>query len=275
MANESDDSDDSDDDDDDDGADANGDEHNKEKRASSTRKVHLLIETPAANNRNVGGVLGRPGTRSEFLKESFWYTRALPILSKRHAVLSELFPTCLHGSDRAEGGKRWKLAVTEVIRSRQGVVIFEDPKMEEFRAISDRAAVPSFGHVKLVLEALAHFHGAWWQYLNAEGQFRYRSTSLSAREVEAFYGGVMELEMSVGGGGGAASGGGGGGLLGGGFRSAARIRPKETAALIKECCEDEDKEKMERVAARLEICDAAKRIKHHCRSAQSSEVSAH
>ena len=30
----------------------------------------------------------------------------------------------------------------------------------------------SFSHVKLVLEALAHFHGAWWQLLNAEGAFR-------------------------------------------------------------------------------------------------------
>ena len=30
----------------------------------------------------------------------------------------------------------------------------------------------SFSHVKLVLEALAHFHGSWWQLLNAEGAFR-------------------------------------------------------------------------------------------------------
>ena len=107
--------------------------------------------------------------------------------------------------------------------------------------------------MKLVLEALAHFHGSWWQYLNAEGAYRYKASSLTGKEVEAFCGGLGELEV-----GSSAD-----------LRSAARVRPKEIAKLLKE---SEDSEKVERAASRLEICDAMKRMRHHGKSSNSSRV---
>jgi hypothetical protein len=131
---------DNDDDDEDDSEKSNGGTNGetnaetttKKNEKQKTREVHLLIETPSSS----GGRLAALGkSRSDFLKESFWYTRALPVLSRRHPVLKELFPTCLHGSDRTEGGKRWKVALAELVKSKQGVVIFEDPKMDEFKMI--------------------------------------------------------------------------------------------------------------------------------------------
>jgi hypothetical protein len=103
-----------------------------------------------------------------------------------------------------------------------------------------------------VLEALAHFHGSWWQYLNAEGAFRYRSSSLAAREVDAFFG-LGNLDAGVN-----------------RLRSAARVRPKEIAKILRE---SDEKDELERVSVRLDICDAVKRMNIHTKSANASQVS--
>lgn len=60
-----------------------------------------------------------------------------------------------------------------------GILLIE--KLDAFR-VPDKNKVPTFEQAELVMQALAHFHGSWWKFINSDlqGDYSYRCTFLAA-----------------------------------------------------------------------------------------------
>ncbi len=48
----------------------------------------------------------------------------------------------------------------------QGFLLLENVVTSQSFGMADKTAVLSAAHMKAALTALAHFHGAWWRFLN-------------------------------------------------------------------------------------------------------------
>ena len=90
------------------------------------------------------------------------------------------------------GGGCWErtccsMCYTPCRRYEKGLIILEDLTRAEtpFR-LADKNEVMSPDHARLALEALGHFHGAWWQMLHGkEGTL---DGPMTRADVEQFYG---------------------------------------------------------------------------------------
>ena len=80
------------------------------------------------------------------------------------------------------------MCYTPCRRYEKGLVILEDlTRAETPFYLANKNRVMSPDHVRLALEALAHFHGAWWQMLHGkeEGTF---DGPMTRADVQQFYG---------------------------------------------------------------------------------------
>eukprot|EP00095_Tigriopus_kingsejongensis_P004595 maker-scaffold416_size178335-snap-gene-0.28 protein:Tk04595 transcript:maker-scaffold416_size178335-snap-gene-0.28-mRNA-1 annotation:"PREDICTED: uncharacterized protein LOC100203980" len=138
------------------------------------RTIHLFIKIPVDSGlTNFMGKLVRP-----FMKEAFWYGEAAPLLASKYPPLKDSTPTMYFGSSNFADELRNPGCCKDKCcclcwfpcRSREeGILILEDlSKLPEPFVMHDKVKILPFSHVKMVLDVMAHFHGAWWLFLNAK-----------------------------------------------------------------------------------------------------------
>lgn len=133
-----------------------------------------------------------------FMKETIWYKRGLPYLARYHPVIKTLAPDCLYATVNVENdyhrGPLHSLAVAcfPLRKGEVGVIVLED--LTQRRGCdnynpTDKDAVLSYDHVRIALEGLAHFHGAWWQSLHGKGGIEPKEGTgdITARDMKDLY----------------------------------------------------------------------------------------
>ncbi len=152
--------------------------------------LHLIVKC---------GLPGQLGHFQKFMeplkKELAWYTKVAPMLAKRYPVFNEIAPRFVHGfcERLSRGPTCWERACCALCykpcwSTEKGLLIMEDLTKASPRPyyLLDKTKVPNLGQMRLAMEALGHFHGAFWRLLNEpeEGAF---DGAMSRAEVAKFY----------------------------------------------------------------------------------------
>ncbi|XP_059092153.1 uncharacterized protein LOC131887557 [Tigriopus californicus] len=111
-----------------------------------------------------------------FAKEIFWYKEGSVILGSKYPELKGISPTLFHGAstfqdDFVSPGCCRKhccfFAWCLCTKKEQGIMIMEDlTKLPQPYQMHNKIKILPLEHTKLVVDKVAHFHGAWWLLLN-------------------------------------------------------------------------------------------------------------
>jgi len=149
------------------------------------KKIHLVVKASLASGESwisvlFGGFL--------FFKESFWYSSAFPELLKlvkpsQQEALLEMMPLVHHASCNYQDQdidscllKNGLLCCCCVLMTKpkeKGIILMENLKESEFIDLKAIERTSGGGvkssHMRMILEALAQFHGAWMVWLRGSG----------------------------------------------------------------------------------------------------------
>lgn len=155
------------------------------------QEVHTVIKVPMDDlfHTAVGKL------SMTFAKEIFWYLEGSQILGSKFPDLIGLTPSMFHGASSLEqdflspGCCREHccfLAWCLCARKEQGIMIMEDlTKLPQPYNMYDKMKVLPMEYAKMVVEKVAHFHGAWWLILN--NKLKLDNFPLSLAQVKNIY----------------------------------------------------------------------------------------
>ena len=124
-----------------------------------------------------------PKISTPFLKEAFWYNHAYPTLLKQFPILKGIAPRCFYAYSNYEAkicqNSFWDKSllflpiklIAEPVE--KGIILLEnaskktslDPNKPLFH-MRNKHQIVSAKQGQVAFETLAHFHGAWFQWLN-------------------------------------------------------------------------------------------------------------
>lgn len=157
--------------------------------------IHLVLKSPVSKGLiRLMHKMARP-----FVKETIFYKRGLPYLARYHPVIKTLVPECLLATVNVENSYRHgqlhclSVACFPLRKAEDGIIILEDLTQQrggDNYSLFDKGAILTYDQVKVALESLAHFHGAWWQALHGKGgvQPKEASADLTAKDLKDLYG---------------------------------------------------------------------------------------
>jgi len=183
------------------------------EKGGEQKKIHLVVKASLASGESWMSVLFGGFM---FLKESFWYSTALPELLKlvnqtQRDALIEMMPVVHHASCNYQDQdidscllKNGLLCCCCVFMTKpieKGIILMENLKEKEFIDLKAIERTSGGGvkssHMRMILEALAQFHGAWMVWLRGtEGMgdktkeevlFLYKQVGIEGRVAKAFY----------------------------------------------------------------------------------------
>ncbi len=115
-----------------------------------------------------------------FMRETFWYKFAAPALGTKFPKVLELSPKCYYAYSNREGRMGGTFCENRcpcpcwfpVSRPDSGFMLLEnasaaDRSPQPFVA-KDKTKIITTTQASTAMETLAHFHGAWWFWLNQE-----------------------------------------------------------------------------------------------------------
>ena len=117
-----------------------------------------------------------------FYREAFWFTTALPELSKlvsdkQASALAEVMPKVHMAYCNYQEDNMAKCCITKT--KEKGVILMENLFQEKFVDMKDIEKTSGGGvktaHMRMLLEGLAHFHGAWMIWLRRGGDLGNRN----------------------------------------------------------------------------------------------------
>ena len=131
-----------------------------------------------------------------FYREAFWFTTALPELSKlvsdkQASALAEVMPKVHMAYCNYQEDNMAKCCITKT--KEKGVILMENLFQEKFVDMKDIEKTSGGGvktaHMRMLLEGLAHFHGAWMVWLRRGGDLgnRNREQLMDFLQQQSFY----------------------------------------------------------------------------------------
>jgi len=154
-------------------------------KGGEQRKIHLVVKASLASGESwisvlMGGFL--------FFKESFWYSTAFPELLKlvnetQRDALVEMVPVVHHASCNYQdqdidsfllkNGLLCCCCVFATKPKEKGIILMENLKESNFVDLKAIERTSGGGvkssHMRMILEAIAHFHGAWMVWSRGTG----------------------------------------------------------------------------------------------------------